>query len=1244
MITYLHKHPTKKGKKMFNGEFRAKRQINLGGSNNRNRNRNRIVNRRVGGTNLSSGGGNSNFGSRPTNKASVLEEARIRREERKIQQLRKESSRRIQSKWRGYSKRKEVATNFFSLYIQNIECNNTPKTIGEDDEMSKYFTWRAIGFLLSRPLSAHYFSKKGQGSNEIEKMMFIMKQADIYLHQNKFIPDLNSFASVRIVHAAMYLLTVIPHNEQKPNVPTSDFPFLRIILTLSNLYLGRSYFFKIPSLLPSLLYSLQDSILKNPRGSITKALFDLTYRTLFQLNSESTHANANELQYAKACFGASLFCSFNEITPELLRQTLDPLENSPAQSSDSIESWTNLNLLEPLANCVHLSTTQNNDHPYSFQLQHQISYVAKSTTLNSESTKTRYINLLQQIIYSREANLLSNVHSFLVTNLGKNNPQQEEEFRLCSILVRILNYVLTKSPSLSVLIGMAASGMSLNSATKTSLSFDQSKADDIHQLDSSDDEDFDSYDNYGNGVEMSDGGITNKKSDKSKIRTKESYLTIPKLERIFSQNIAYQQETIVSNKMTPSLFPLASKFSEGELLLKTGITIFSQDSQKPLNSPCELNELKRLYCSILSKILKRNKKSSIGYLSPLLSTMTLRGQSSHDFLNLLWAFVQSQIMLRDDSRASLSTKERRDDLSASIVFCDLLQYSLLSKDDDEFLNMYTNVENVSYRGAFLAKEIIVWLRDLLQDLYWIRPVTSSQYTSTSHLENEDSILLLLCGTKLYNDLYKRWCRVHKSNLFCEEKTWWFPHHSRIMGKMKDGEQVIVTEESTGINDDTMGERTMNQTNMDNEVESAALASLFRDAKIARLLTGVPQSLPFHRRVALFNSLIDASKSQTQSLDTLQDFVSPSNGARKLFKIRRDNLFNDSMEQLNKEGSNLRSRIQIKFVNEHGFEEAGVDGGGVFKEFLEDLVRESIRSNIDVPLFAVSSLETLYPSPGTEHMQKHYAFVGRVLGKAVYESILVDPQFCTPFLNTLLGKQNTLDDLKYLDPEFYRHLKELRKMKKHDIEGLGLSFELTTATGRSIELIPNGSNIPLTKDNLLRYIHLVSHYKLNVEGALQTRAFLRGFRDLIATPWLQLFSSFELQKLISGDDSVQGIDVRAMKETIVYAGGYHPSQPIIQWFWEVLEHEFSPEQQRMFLKFMTSCSRQPLLGFAALSPLPCIRQVPLSDNMEIGDGKDVKLPTSSTCMNLLKLPKYDNKKQLKEKLMYAIESGAGFELS
>jgi ubiquitin-protein ligase E3 C len=55
----------------------------------------------------------------------------------------------------------------------------------------------------------------------------------------------------------------------------------------------------------------------------------------------------------------------------------------------------------------------------------------------------------------------------------------------------------------------------------------------------------------------------------------------------------------------------------------------------------------------------------------------------------------------------------------------------------------------------------------------------------------------------------------------------------------------------------------------------------------------------------------------------------------------------------------------------------------------------------------------------------FVFLGRVLGKAVFEDILVEPQFSPTFLNKLLGKDNIIDDLYTLDPEVYHNLVELK---------------------------------------------------------------------------------------------------------------------------------------------------------------------------------------------------------------------------
>lgn len=121
-------------------------------------------------------------------------------------------------------------------------------------------------------------------------------------------------------------------------------------------------------------------------------------------------------------------------------------------------------------------------------------------------------------------------------------------------------------------------------------------------------------------------------------------------------------------------------------------------------------------------------------------------------------------------------------------------------------------------------------------------------------------------------------------------------------------------------------------------------------------------------------------------------------------------------------------------------EAGIDGGGVFKEFLTSLVLQAFNTNYG--LFMNTSDQLLYPNPhrfAQERTQlKHYEFLGRILGKALYEGILIDAAFAGFFLSKCLGQVNYLDDLPSLDPELYRGLMFLKNYEG-SFEDLSLYF-------------------------------------------------------------------------------------------------------------------------------------------------------------------------------------------------------------
>ena len=56
--------------------------------------------------------------------------------------------------------------------------------------------------------------------------------------------------------------------------------------------------------------------------------------------------------------------------------------------------------------------------------------------------------------------------------------------------------------------------------------------------------------------------------------------------------------------------------------------------------------------------------------------------------------------------------------------------------------------------------------------------------------------------------------------------------------------------------------------------------------------------------------------------------------------------------------------------------------------------------------------------------------------------------------------------------------------------------------KSIDLIPDGSNVAVTRENRLLYIQLVSHYRLSKQIRLQSQAFFEGLSEVIDKKWIR----------------------------------------------------------------------------------------------------------------------------------------------
>ena len=139
--------------------------------------------------------------------------------------------------------------------------------------------------------------------------------------------------------------------------------------------------------------------------------------------------------------------------------------------------------------------------------------------------------------------------------------------------------------------------------------------------------------------------------------------------------------------------------------------------------------------------------------------------------------------------------------------------------------------------------------------------------------------------------------------------------------------------------------------------------------------------------------------------------------------------------------------------------------------------------------------------------------------------------------------------------------------ENSVEGLEQSFiyESRLLEQKIIrELISDGSQITLNEQNKTEFVTRICQMKLKEEISQQTLAFLRGFHLIVPSDFLAVFTSSELQLLISGPSF---IDIEQLKQTAEYRGGYTKDSIQILWLWEILD-KFSQGDLALFVLFIS----------------------------------------------------------------------------
>eukprot|EP00210_Caulerpa_lentillifera_P001904 g1831.t1 len=344
-------------------------------------------------------------------------------------------------------------------------------------------------------------------------------------------------------------------------------------------------------------------------------------------------------------------------------------------------------------------------------------------------------------------------------------------------------------------------------------------------------------------------------------------------------------------------------------------------------------------------------------------------------------------------------------------------------------------------------------------------------------------------------------------------------------------------------------------------------------------------------------------------------------------VHRNNLLEDGIDSIMKarKNGNLHSSTYVTFVGEEG-----VDHGGLSREFFRVISEHLFRSEYGMFIYDDDSNFWWLLSSDLLDLKEEFIFTGILIGLALFNGYLLNLQLPLVFYKKLLGQELNAEDLKDVHPDIHRSLKHILDMDS-GVEDLGLFFSVEDNTGlgsrQEVDLKANGSEIAVTEQNKHEYVQLYTHYLLEEQVKSVFDPLKSGFLEVCQSVNLNSLQPIELEEILCG---LKETDVADLKSHTSYTSCESTSS-IVVWFWEIFSN-YSENEKRKLLAFVTGSDRAPVSGFGALNPKFTIRKV---------DNNFQSLPTSATCYNRLSLPDYETKHVLKERLDTALKYSEGF---
>lgn len=264
----------------------------------------------------------------------------------------------------------------------------------------------------------------------------------------------------------------------------------------------------------------------------------------------------------------------------------------------------------------------------------------------------------------------------------------------------------------------------------------------------------------------------------------------------------------------------------------------------------------------------------------------------------------------------------------------------------------------------------------------------------------------------------------------------------------------------------------------------------------------------------------------------------------MLNVTRERIVEDTLREISQYGpSDLKKPLKIKFLGEDA-----EDGGGLRKEFFILLLREILDPKFGMFKVYEDSNAIWFAEDSFED-EVMFVLIGILCGLAIYNFTIINLPFPLALYKKLLKDQEIdLSDLKDLSPVVGNSMQQILDYTNIDFEEVfDLRFEVIRESFgemKKIELIENGSNIPVTIENKNEFVDLYVEYVFNKSIETKFNGFYKGFMKVCGGKVLELFKSHELMAVVIGSEDYDWAEFES--ESVEYKNGYTSGDPTVSY--------------------------------------------------------------------------------------------------